>query len=337
MENLLPVIDVSSLSAPLSKETLNELSSKIRDACVNYGFFYVVGHGISEECIKNVRGAAKEFFDLPLDTKKTVPLKSGGFTRGYIAIGEESGSDRLEVKEAFSYGYNWDENKQPENPLQGPNSWPSTTILPPRWRGELNTYYTEMVRVSQLVARGLAIAMGHDQTYFDTFCEQGDTISLMRMFHYFPYNSLSKEHPQSGNQNRIGSSPHTDWGFLTLILQQDDVVGLQVCDNGTWKDIPPVAGSLIVNIGDYVSLMNNSFKSPLHRVVTGEQERTSFVFFYYPSYDAEIPKVDVDTGKDSAYSLLKNQNEGEGEQHVEVPAGSFGKFILHKWEQVQRK
>ena len=29
-------------------------------------------------------------------------------------------------------------------------------------------------------------------------------------------------------QERIGSSPHTDWGFLTLILQDPSVIGLQM-------------------------------------------------------------------------------------------------------------
>lgn len=44
----------------------------------------------------------------------------------------------------------------------------------------------------------------------------GDSISLMRLFHYMPYGLAGAV---GEGQERIGSSPHTDWGFLTLILQ----------------------------------------------------------------------------------------------------------------------
>lgn len=52
----------------------------------------------------------------------------------------------------------------------------------------------------------------------------------------------------------VGSSPHTDWGWLTLILQQEDVTGLQIAlEDGTWADVTPVPGALTVNIGRFSS------------------------------------------------------------------------------------
>lgn len=46
----------------------------------------------------------RRFFALPGATKGEIPAKKGGFTRGYIGFGGESGSHLLECKEAFSYG-----------------------------------------------------------------------------------------------------------------------------------------------------------------------------------------------------------------------------------------
>lgn len=47
----------------------------------------------------------------------------------------------------------------------------------------------------------------------------------------------------------IGTSSHTDSGFLTILLQ-DQMGGLQVLHEDRWVDVPPIPGALVVNIGD---------------------------------------------------------------------------------------
>ncbi|CAN0293903.1 unnamed protein product, partial [Ectocarpus sp. 13 AM-2016] len=101
--------------------------------------------------------------------------------------------------------------------------------------------------------------------------------------------SGSREGSGAGN---IGSSPHTDWGLSTTILQ-DGAGGLQFLEQATqrWVDVPCAREeALVFNCGDYLSLLSNGrLKSPVHQVVTTGVERTSFVFFYYPSFDAKLP------------------------------------------------
>src|SRR3546814_13700662 len=47
--------------------------------------------------------------------------------------------------------------------------------------------------------------------------------------------------------------------------------------------------SMIVNCGDYLSLLSlGRYKSPVHRVLCPPVDRVSYVFFYYPSYDARL-------------------------------------------------
>ncbi|WCJ25839.1 2-oxoglutarate (2OG) and Fe(II)-dependent oxygenase superfamily protein [Euphorbia peplus] len=95
----LPLID---LSAPaLSTAHL------IRQACAEYGCFYIVNHGVEEGLITRVFEQSKKFFLLPLDDKMKLLQKEhrGGFTPLCTenltpypgAIGES--------KESFHIGY----------------------------------------------------------------------------------------------------------------------------------------------------------------------------------------------------------------------------------------
>ena len=63
-KNLIPTIDISSLvnqdfNSNKSVKTIN----KIKKACINIGFFQIVGHGISKKNIKNICGVANKFFN----------------------------------------------------------------------------------------------------------------------------------------------------------------------------------------------------------------------------------------------------------------------------------
>ena len=76
----LPIVDLS-----LGAE---EVSSSIRAACVDHGFFYCVEHGVPEDVVKGMFTASKEFFALPDSSKKTVLQDSNN--RGWTPLGEET-------------------------------------------------------------------------------------------------------------------------------------------------------------------------------------------------------------------------------------------------------
>lgn len=64
----------------------------------------------------------------------------------------------------------------------------------------------------------------------------------------------------------LGMPPHSDYGFLTLVLQ-DQVAGLQMQHQGKWVTIEPIPGSFVVNVGDHLEIFSNGkYKSVLHRV-----------------------------------------------------------------------
>lgn len=51
----------------------------------------------------------------------------------------------------------------------------------------------------------------------------------------------------------IGLRSHSDFGFLTLVLQ-DEVAGLQIKHQGKWFTIEPIPGSFVVNVGDQLEV-----------------------------------------------------------------------------------
>lgn len=51
----------------------------------------------------------------------------------------------------------------------------------------------------------------------------------------------------------LGMPPHSDYGFLTILLQ-DEVKGLQVQCGSDWITVDPIAGSLFVNVGDHLEV-----------------------------------------------------------------------------------
>ncbi len=115
----IPVVD-------LAENDFSILSKELAAACATTGLFRPINHGISKDVIAEAVTARDAIFNLPLTAKKSIPARSGGFTRGYLPLGAESGSTRLECKEAFSYGLDWNPDPQEANALQGPNEWPQS-------------------------------------------------------------------------------------------------------------------------------------------------------------------------------------------------------------------
>jgi len=98
----LPIIDLSPMmrEGGGTADELEAIGAQMREACTTEGIFYVSGHGVEERKLNGALQASKSFFSLPQQEKELVtcpPGRGRGFTRGYIEMGGESGSDRLEV------------------------------------------------------------------------------------------------------------------------------------------------------------------------------------------------------------------------------------------------
>ncbi|KAJ3409135.1 hypothetical protein HDU80_002765 [Chytriomyces hyalinus] len=357
----LPLIDVSCLLHHDSDVAQNELirttSNAILDALAQYGAF---------QCITATSNNFNIFdtAELLLHTSKTDGIgavKRGGFVRGYIGMGHESGGAALEVKEGFSYGDS--ESCASSNKLTGENIFPPS--LSANEKEKAQDYYERCCAVARAISQGLAIALP-DNPLLQQFSSENDArlakaISLLRVFKYFPYSAANSDNaPHSTSAaiphvDRLGSSPHTDWGYLTLI--QSNEAGLQIASTPTvvpetvWRTVEPIPGAFIVNGGDYLSVLTHGrILSPLHRVVNLDNSfRTSMVFFYYPPYDTKVPaEFDLEllneNGESSKaverlkhLSLFQDQRSDKSKgRKLDLKTVSFGDYISSKWESVSR-
>ncbi|CAG7821077.1 unnamed protein product, partial [Allacma fusca] len=93
----------------------------------------------------------------------------------------------------------------------------------------------------------------------------------------------------------IRCAPHTDYGLLTLLFQ-DDIGGLEVQGrNKDWIPVTPIPGTLVVNTGDLLEKWTcGYFISTPHRVIIPEAEiktkkcRQSFASFSITDNDIYI-------------------------------------------------
>lgn len=330
-----PVIDISPLlharrsagawDKALHAETCEAIGRAARDV----GFFYIVGHNVSVALQQQLDSTAKRFFSLPVEEKRAIAMAHSGSTwRGYFSVGEELTSGEVDQKEGLYFSREMPATDA--RPLHGPNQWPSD---PSALQPAVLEYMSQVEVVAAAVLRGLAISLGLSSDHFTDQFGSLPTL-LFRIFHYPPHD------PRYGaDSTAVGE--HTDYGYLTL-LRQDDSGGLQIkSDAGGWVDAPPVPGSLVVNLGDALEHATGGLlRATPHRVaprVGANQGRLSFPLFFDPAFDAAMT---------SAEPLLSPEfQQAAAERRKTRPArwdgarldqfrGTYGQYLIRKVSKV---
>lgn len=285
-EQEIPVIDITTLMSD-ADGAVEHIAGQIIEACQRIGFFYIKGHGIAESLIDSATAAMRDYFQLPVPIKANCPLNKG--QRGWMAVGQArlEGSTTHDLKEIFFWGpERWHPRlKHDHESLVTANIWPDADF--PALRRQLLPYYDAAQHVGRRLLSAIAIGLGVDRDFF----ESRYTSPLARgQLVYYPVSSSGDE-----DQLRFGSSPHTDFGVLTLLLQ-DANGGLQVKNRaGEWIAALPIDGTLVCNIGDLLHRWSNeSLSSNFHRVINrSSNARHSLVVFLDPDPDAVIDPADL--------------------------------------------
>ncbi|WP_426506859.1 isopenicillin N synthase family dioxygenase [Dactylosporangium sp. McL0621] len=316
--NTLPVIDVAGLVRAGQDE---RAAREIEAACRASGFFYISGHGVDPALIARLDAAARTFFALPEAEKLEIAMARGGRAwRGFFPVGAEVTSGVPDRKEGLYFGTELGPDAPQVRaglPLHGANLFPPGV---PQLREAVLAYLDALTRTAQAVLRGVAQSLGLPAGYFATGYTADPTV-LFRIFHYPPSPPASTD---------WGVGEHTDYGLLTLLLQ-DDNGGLQVrrpdtspADDEGWIDAPPIPGTFVCNIGDMLDRMTGGwYRSTPHRVRnTSGNERLSFPFFFDPDFAAEVPPLPGRTGTGDA-------RRWDG-QDLRAFTGTYGDYLVRK-------
>ncbi len=281
----IPVLDVSPLYGD-DLSAIQAVADTLRGYLENVGFLYVVGHSIPQADVEAVREASKAFFALPEEEK--LKLKIDRNFRGYlpfagstIVTSSVATVSKPNQSESIFFMHEVDADDpraKAGQPLQGPNQWPDPAALP-GFQSTIQLYVDRMSELARKMVGAIAMSLGLPAHSLDRFFQEPTT--FLRLLHY---------PTQPAEEGLFGSAPHTDYGFITL-LAQDNVGGLEVKNkDGDWVPAPPMPNSFVMNVGDILARWSNDvFVSTPHRVINRSgRERYSQPFFFDPSMDSLI-------------------------------------------------
>ncbi len=316
----LPIVDVAHMGR--SDGDFGRVARRLDQACAEFGFFYITGHGIDPVLIADLEKQARQFFVLPLEQKLAIAMARGGRAwRGYFPVGGELTSGRPDRKEGIYFGT----ELEPEDarvraglPLHGMNLYPDL----PEFRERLLTYMEAVTALGQQLLAAIAYGLGLPRNYFlDRYTR--DPTLLFRIFNY----------PPADVAEDLGVGEHTDYGLLTL-LRQDEVGGLEVRYRDRWLSVPPVPNSFVCNVGDMLErLTAGRYVSALHRVTNiTSKMRISMPLFLDPGFDAVLEPIAVAPGG-SAASVGTPVKRWDGTDLAKL-SGTYGDYLLGKVSKV---
>ena len=280
----IPVIDITSPAAP----------AEIDRAGREWGFLAVVNHGVDDVILADSWNDARLFFDLAEPEKMSVAMPFAGYPYGYSPIagetlsrstGRQSLPDR---KESFAIGpvdppsHRFADDD--EEFAWSQNLWPTQI---PRLRDSWTSRYRALSALADRLLRTMATSLDLPNHHFSPLIDRHT--SAMRAINYpgnYPGNLPDRDDVEDG----WGASPHTDYGTLTILEVDPVEPGLEVqLPDGSWIDVMPPVGSLVVNLGDAMERWtNHRWRSTMHRVRRPLGRRQSIAFFHNANWDAVI-------------------------------------------------
>ncbi len=277
----LPILDLRQLDGDDTERWL--FLDRLRAAARDVGFFYLVGHGISQAFIDTLLAATRQFFGLPEADKLAIEMVNSPHFRGYTRVGREHTRGKPDWREQVDIGA-----ERPVLPreagrpawerLQGPNQWPAGY---PELKPVILRWQEEATALAVRLTQAFAASLGQPHNVFEAIYGERPN-QLVKIIRY-PGREATKSDQ--------GVGAHKDSGFVTILLQ-DKVSGLQVEGPDGWIDAPPIPGSFIINVGELLEMASNGYlRATVHRVVTppAGTDRLSVALFLGARLDSTVP------------------------------------------------
>ena len=288
MNNYIPTINISSLIENNfnSKKSFQTIK-KIEKACIEVGFFQIIGHGIKKKDIKNITKVGNNFFKTPIKNKmKLAPKKwnkvNRNTYRGYFPndVNGKEGLDIGDLKVTKKYALKLKNQYIEYIDLNKAMDKKSIDIL--------NNYFEQIFSLGEILFKSIIKLYKKDTKNSKLAFSRLKTLSTLR-FNCYPKQIKPVEISKQDGV-ALGCETHVDSGIFT-ILYQDKKGGLQVQNrkNKRWYDVPFNKNALIVNTGLALQFLSKGkFKATNHRVLWNKTKRMSIPFFFEPSYDFKM-------------------------------------------------
>ncbi|XP_062110415.1 protein DMR6-LIKE OXYGENASE 2-like [Humulus lupulus] len=269
----IPIIDFSVINKDGASHEV--LLDKITEACEEYGFFHIINHGVPQDLCKRMLTAVSDLFKLPPQERSklfsTDHTKEARIMNYFLKFQNQ---DKVTMwSENFSHP--WDPNGDfftllPENP--------------PLYRELFVEYAKEINKLMEIIFGLISQSLGLERNCLQS--KLGEKPMLKALANFYP--------PCPDPELTLGLAVHSDFYALTVLMQSEEVNGLQVIKDGNWVDVKPVPDSFVVNIGDQLQVLSNGrYESVIHRAVNNKMvPRISLAMFYGPNENTWIGPVE---------------------------------------------
>ncbi|KAL9019147.1 MAG: hypothetical protein Q9185_003578 [Variospora sp. 1 TL-2023] len=312
-DTVLPIIDLSGYINPKSPEDKERVIAEVRDACARYGFFQVKGHGVSLSSQEALIQGLSNFFSQPRDEKLKLSFLKNPCRHGYEGSGDSlrRGDAQPDSKEDTS---SWINDMLKPGNAETPSSSPQASTAPINGRptspkeafpAPVWSYYQDTTALGLTIWEILVLGLGHPASVLDVFAKR--PIVRMKMIRYPPASAIKP--------SQFGVGAHTDFGGVTVLLQQAGTEGLEVWSEakGEWLPVPSIEDVLVINCGDMIQKWSGGrYKSAKHRVINkADEERLSCATFWHGDPGATNPLDKEDESKDTVGQLLFKRFESQ--------------------------
>ncbi|KAK2637334.1 hypothetical protein Ddye_032126 [Dipteronia dyeriana] len=219
----IPILNFSLLASGDGEE-----QRKLDLACKEWGFFQIMA-------LHDLKAAEAAFFKLSMEEKKRYAMGENdlqGYGQGYVV----SKQQKLEWCDLIFLV-----TLPPK--IRKFKHWP---VSIPGFKEAVEAYSAEMQKVTEELLANLSLLMGMEKEELKSL--HGEMKQAMRM-NYYPLCSRP--------ELVLGISPHSDASTITLLIQDDELTGLQIRHKQKWVPVKPIPNAIVVNVGDALQVWSN--------------------------------------------------------------------------------
>ena len=266
----IPNIDLSALFCE-SRLSHDDLTARVKKACLDPGFFYIHNSCVDDATIKAALAASKLFFDTadsgPL--KQSVHNRNAGGKKGWGPMFGEPAYQKGTIAhvESFDIGQQLSSESYRSLGIE-PNIWPELS----GFKETILNYYRSITRLGRALGGIFSEILGEDSGFISD--RSGESAPrTMRLLHY-PSNQAQTD------PANVGIAAHTDFECFTIMHQT--AAGLELTDTaGNWCQAPADIGTFTIILGDMMERFSNGYlKATGHRVSITPWTRYSMVLFF---------------------------------------------------------